>query len=116
MRLNLLLDRFLDHITMYRLVLYYLLAMVGLALALSIFGLLPFSAPSLATTTLVAVAACTITNRLFARVFEQDASNLPSVQVGLHALAAQGRPVQLARYQEIKLRHFYHLYSNSLKA
>jgi len=74
MRLNLLLDRFLDHITMYRLVLYYLLAMVGLALALSIFGLLPFSAPSLATTTLVAVAACTITNRLFARVFAVPAN------------------------------------------
>lgn len=52
---------------------------------------------------------------LFARVFEQDASNLPRVQIGLHSLAAQGRSVQLAKYQELKLRHFYHLYTNALK-
>lgn len=52
---------------------------------------------------------------LFARVFEQDASNLPSVQSGLHALHAQGKSVQFANYQEVKIRHFYHLYTQSLK-
>ena len=34
-------DRFLDHQTMYRLVLYYLVALVGTALVLGLFKLLP---------------------------------------------------------------------------
>lgn len=74
MRLIAVLDRFLDHVTMYRLVLYYLAALLGGALLLSLAGLLPFGPGALATTIVVALMACTITNRLFAWVFEVPAN------------------------------------------
>ena len=38
-------------------------------------------------------------------VFEQDMANLPFVQEGLHA--SKNGEVQLADYQEIRIRHFY---------
>ncbi len=41
-----------------------------------------------------------------ARVFDQDFSNLPLVQKGLRSL--QSGEVQLANYQEIRIRHFHH--------
>ena len=44
---------------------------------------------------------------MLAKVFQQDTFNLPKVQEGLEA--AQFESVQLASYQETKLRHFHHL-------
>jgi phenylpropionate dioxygenase-like ring-hydroxylating dioxygenase large terminal subunit len=41
-----------------------------------------------------------------ARVFDQDFSNLPLVQAGLSSLASG--EVQLASYQEVRIRHFHH--------
>jgi phenylpropionate dioxygenase-like ring-hydroxylating dioxygenase large terminal subunit len=41
-----------------------------------------------------------------ARIFNQDAGNIPHVQRGLHSLREQ---VTLARYQELKIRHFHAL-------
>ncbi len=49
-----------------------------------------------------------------ARIFNQDAGNLPKVQLGLHALQKPG--VTLARYQETKLRHFHTLLEKWLYA
>ncbi|MBN8995135.1 MAG: RnfABCDGE type electron transport complex subunit D [Rhizobiales bacterium] len=72
--MNALLDRLLDHVTMYRLVLYYLVTLIAVALALSIAGVLPFAPQMLVVSTLVAVAACALTNRAFARVFEVPAN------------------------------------------
>ena len=68
-------DRFLDHQTMYRLVLYYLVALVGTALALSLFRLLPQDPVALALSTVVVLIACWITNRVFAAVFHVPANN-----------------------------------------
>ena len=44
---------------------------------------------------------------VLAKVFQQDSFNLPNVQIGLEA--AQYDEVQLANYQETKIRHFHHL-------
>jgi hypothetical protein len=41
------------------------------------------------------------------RVFNQDATNLPNVQKGLHS--AQHTHVTFGAYQETKLRHFHAL-------
>ncbi len=42
-----------------------------------------------------------------ARVFDQDFSNLPHVHKGLKSLASG--EVQLASYQEVRIRHFHHV-------
>ncbi len=44
---------------------------------------------------------------MLAKVFNQDSRNLPFVQEGLHATAKQN--LQLASYNETKLRHFHKL-------
>ena len=66
-------DGILDHITMYRLVLYYLAALVVAALGLSLAGLLPFAPEALALSLLVAIVACAVANFIFARIFVPDA-------------------------------------------
>ena len=40
-------------------------------------------------------------------IANQDSGNLPYVQRGLHAMAARGGSVTLARYQEVLIRHFH---------
>ena len=64
-----LLDDRLDRITMYRLVLYYLLALLLVAFAVSFTGLLPVAPLDLALSTAVVVAVAWATNALFVRVF-----------------------------------------------
>ena len=44
---------------------------------------------------------------MLSRVFNQDSTNLPSVQIGLEAAAHE--EVVYARYQETKIRHFHYL-------
>ena len=51
---------------------------------------------------------------ILAKVFQQDAFNLPQVQAGLEA--AQFDSITLARYQETKLRHFHVLLSEWVDA
>ncbi|WP_192248583.1 RnfABCDGE type electron transport complex subunit D [Mesorhizobium silamurunense] len=68
-------DRFLDHLTMYRLVLYYLMVLLGTAFAFCFVKLVPHDPLALAFTTILALAACWITNRAFALVFEVPANN-----------------------------------------
>jgi Na+-transporting NADH:ubiquinone oxidoreductase subunit NqrB len=68
-------DRFLDHLTMYRLVLYYLMVLVGTAFVFGFVKLVPHDPIALAFTTVLAVATCWITNKVFARIFEVPANN-----------------------------------------
>jgi len=63
-------DRFLNRITMYRLVLYYLMALVAAAFVLGLFKIVPAAPLSLAWTVLVTVAICWLANRLFGAFFE----------------------------------------------
>lgn len=49
-----------------------------------------------------------------ARVFFQDEYNVGNVQQGLHTLVEHKPGVTFGRYQETKIRHFYHLYREQL--
>lgn len=51
---------------------------------------------------------------VLARIFDQDAFNMPKVQKGLHQLHALRRPVTHSVYQQSKIRHFHQLYDRYL--
>ncbi len=61
-------DAFLDHITMYRLTLYYLVGLVGLAVVLALFGIVPHTPVAIVTSLIVILAASWAANWLFARI------------------------------------------------
>jgi ferredoxin-NADP reductase/Na+-translocating ferredoxin:NAD+ oxidoreductase RnfD subunit len=86
------LDRLLDHVTMYRLVLYYLTGLLAGALILGLFKAVPHSPFALAFSTLVILAACWVTNRLFAAVFEVPA-NVESIYITALILALIVDPI-----------------------
>ena len=67
-------DNFLNRITMYRLVLYYLIGLFLIALLFSIFGILPYEPLALIYSLFVLFAACMLTNLLFTRVFSVEAN------------------------------------------
>lgn len=69
-----LIDNLVNGITMYRLVLYYLLGLWLAAAVFSLLGMLPFSFFALLCSTLVIVVACALTNAIFARTFETPAN------------------------------------------
>ncbi|MEO8608540.1 MAG: RnfABCDGE type electron transport complex subunit D [Chloroflexota bacterium] len=86
-------DEILNSITMYRLVLYYLIALVGIALAFCFFGLLPFNPIDLLFSTLLLTVVCWITNKVFARIFNVPA-NVESVYISALILALIVTPVK----------------------
>lgn len=63
-------DKLINGVTMYRLILYYLLVLIGVAALLSLFRMLPFDIFSLASSSLVIIVACLLTNIVFAKVYE----------------------------------------------
>ena len=65
---NNLIDRTLNHITMYRLMLYYAAGLLAAALGLGLFGYGPVDPAPLAFSSALIIAVCWATNRLFARV------------------------------------------------
>lgn len=73
-------DDFLNNITMYRLVLYYLLVLLGWAAILSFFGVLSFSIIPLLFSTIFIVSICWVTNKIFAYVFKVP-TNFESVYI-----------------------------------
>ena len=81
-----LIDNAINRITMYRLVVYYLIFLLGAAIALSALGILPYDPFALLFTIGFAVAACAVTNALFARVFNVPA-NVESVYISALILA-----------------------------
>jgi len=62
-------DRLIDHTTMYRLVLYYLLALLGGAFLLGMFRIIAIDPTALAFSAVLVTAACWVANLVFARVF-----------------------------------------------
>ncbi len=68
-------DRLLDHLTMYRLVLYYLGILLATALVFSVINLLPYDPIALALTTVLVLAVCWTSNKVFARIFMVPANN-----------------------------------------
>lgn len=67
-------DNLLDSITMYRLMLYYLLALVGLSVVFSLFRLLPFNPLAIIVSTAVLVTTCMLANKLFSYLFKAPAN------------------------------------------
>jgi ferredoxin-NADP reductase len=69
-----LIDRILDRFTMYRLTLYYLIALVALGLVLSVFGIVPGGPIAVIGTTAILLGACLLTNLVFARLLRVHAN------------------------------------------
>jgi Na+-transporting NADH:ubiquinone oxidoreductase subunit NqrB len=82
---------------MYRLVLYYLIFLVVAAVALSLFGLLPFQPVSLLVSTSVLVSVCWISNGILAKVFNVPA-NAESLYITAFILALLITPQSPSRY------------------
>ncbi len=68
-------DRFLDHITTYRLVLYFLVTLVLAAMAFAAFGVLPHAPFAIAFSLVLITAACWVSNWVFAHVFKVPANS-----------------------------------------
>ncbi len=88
-------DNFLNKITMYRLVLYYLTGLFFIALLFAIFGILPYSPVALVYSLIVLLMACVLTNTLFARVFAVEA-NVESTYITAFILALIISPVAVS--------------------
>ncbi len=63
-------DSFLNKITMYRLVLYYLIVLVLIAIGFSFFGLLPYSPFAILFSAFFITAICVIANAIFSWAFD----------------------------------------------
>ncbi len=85
-------DNFLNKITMYRLVLYYLCGLLALAALFGMFGWIPVNPANLAFSTLVILAVSWITNTAFAKGFDA-AANVESVYITALILALIITPV-----------------------
>jgi ferredoxin-NADP reductase/Na+-translocating ferredoxin:NAD+ oxidoreductase RnfD subunit len=69
-----LIDRLLNHITMYRLVLYYTAALLAVAFGLGFFALVPSEPTALAFSMVVIMATCWLANSAFALLFRVPAN------------------------------------------
>jgi ferredoxin-NADP reductase len=88
-----LIDNFLDRITMYRLVLYYLILLLAVAFILSLVGILHLAPFSLLFSTVFLVAVCWITNKIFGFTFNAP-TNVESVYISALILALIINPPQ----------------------
>ncbi len=93
-------DNLLNRITMYRLVLYYLLVLIGAAAFFSFFGILPFNPATLAFSTLLILGVCWAANIVFAKTFNATA-NVESVYITALILALIITPVASTDYTGI---------------
>lgn len=64
-----LIDSFLDRLTMYRLTLYYLITLVGLGFALSLFGVVQARPEAIASSTANLLSSCLGANAIFSRIW-----------------------------------------------
>lgn len=90
-------DHFLNKITMYRLVLYYLAFLFLIAVIFGSLGILPYSPFALLISTLVLLLVCWITNIIFARVFNAPA-NVESIYITALILALIITPPSFINY------------------
>ncbi len=89
-------DRFLNKITMYRLVLYYLSGLLLIAMVLGIFHLVPYSPLAIIGSSIILLAVCWVTNTIFVSVFKAHA-NVESVYITAMILALILAPLHNAR-------------------
>lgn len=91
-KINAPLDRFLNGITMYRLVLYVLIVFLAIASILGFFHLVPYSPISILLSTLFITLICLIANEIFAKVFLAPV-NVESVYITALILALIVSPI-----------------------
>lgn len=87
------LDDFLNKITMYRLVLYYLIFLLVVATVYGFLGILPFGGLNLLLSVLLLVAFCCITNFVFSKTFDAPI-NIESVYISALILALIITPIK----------------------
>lgn len=87
------LDSFLNSITMYRLVVYYLVLLVVAGIILATFGLMPFNPFALGISCIFLLVIGWLTNKVFAGVFEVPA-NVESVYISALILTLIITPVK----------------------
>ena len=85
-------DNLLNRITMYRLVLYYLVALLVAAFVLCFFGILPFDPAALAFSTVIILGTCWVTNQVCAYMFDA-VTNVESVYITAFILALIIAPI-----------------------
>ena len=85
-------DGFLNRITMYRLVLYFLIALLAIAAAFGAFGILPYGPLAIVFSTAILLLVSWITNQLFAKTFGAQ-PNVESVYITALILALIITPV-----------------------
>lgn len=73
-------DSLLNKITMYRLVLYFLIALVAISILLGFTNTIPYGGFDIFLTTLIAILSCYISNLIFAKLFKAT-TNVESVFV-----------------------------------
>ncbi|MGA2967697.1 MAG: oxidoreductase [Candidatus Levyibacteriota bacterium] len=73
-------DAFLNQITMYKLALYYLAGLIGVAALLSFLGILQFNGLDIILSSLIVVAVCYVTNYILAKMFKA-VTNTESVYI-----------------------------------
>jgi len=93
-------DNFLNKITMYRLVLYYLTALLGVTALFGLFGIIAYNPANLAFSTLVILAAGWLAQTVFVRVFGA-LPNVESVYITSLLLALLITPVEPTNYAGI---------------
>lgn len=79
-------DSLLDRITMYKLLLYYLIVLLVIAFGLSLAGVLHFGAASIATSAIILLVACWAINKVFSEIFNAPI-NVESVYITALILA-----------------------------
>ncbi len=87
-------DGILNRVTMYRLILYYLSLLLFIALVLSFSGTFSFGPLDIAVSAATIFAACWITNKLFAGIFEAP-TNVESVYITALILTLIITPIKL---------------------
>src|SRR6185437_13511257 len=88
-----LIDNFLDKITMYRLLVYYLLLLLVAAFIYCVLGILHFNPFLLLFSTVFLTSVCWLTNKLFGKVFSAP-TNVESVYITALILALIVTPAQ----------------------
>ena len=90
-------DDILNRITMYRLVLYYLIGLLLGAFIFGFIGILPYDPTALAFSTILILLVCAATNWIFARAFEA-ATNVESIYITALILALIITPVSASNH------------------
>lgn len=86
-------DLFLDRITMYRVVLYYLIVLLAVAAVFGFFGIIKINPIILVFSTAFLIAVSWITNQVFARTFNAP-TNIESVYITALILALIINPIK----------------------